>query len=122
MASPSHPQILPFVPSVPYYRFRTSIENVAYIFDVRWNVRDAAWYFDLLETDETPIALGVKIVLGMSLARRIKHPLFRNGTLVAIDTSGKLREPGLDDLGTRVQIRYYTVYDIIAVIHSARKI
>lgn len=98
--------ILNFQPSVPAYRFGTSIEQVPYIFDVRWNSRAAAWYFDVLEQDETPIVLGVKVVLGAHIGRRSQHVLFRRGTIVAIDTTQQGREAAVDDLGTRVEVRY----------------
>lgn len=105
--------IIPFEPSIGHYRFSTTISNTEYIFDVRWNSRDSAWYFDLLEFDETPIIMGVKIVLGTYLGRRCTHALFYNGVFVAIDTSNEGREAGFDDLGTRVTIRYYPAEDLI---------
>ena len=108
------PVIIPLVPSIPWYRITTQIADTPYIFDVRWNVRDAAWYFDLFEIDETPIASGIKIVLGVPLGRRIKHALMRCGAFVAKDISGKWKDAGLDDLGTRVQLRYYSALNIIS--------
>lgn len=108
------PQIIPFVPSEPHYRFSTVVDGIPCIFEVRWNSRDEAWYFDILNTEEQPIASGVKIVLGVHLGRRYSHPLFNNGVFVATDTSGQSRDATLDDLGTRVQVRHYTNFEIVA--------
>lgn len=115
MPQPSTPQVLPLQPSVPWYRMTVPINDTPYLFDVKWNARDQAWYFDLYEVDETPIAFGIKIVLGISLGRRVQHPLMQHGAFVARDLSNQWIDAGFDDMGTRVQLRYFTVYDIIAV-------
>lgn len=99
--------ILPFVPGLGAYRFSTQIESVEYAFDVRWNARAAAWYFDVLEQDGTPIAYGIKIVLGAYLGKIVIHRLFRTGVMVAIDTTRASREATFDDLGTRVEVRWF---------------
>lgn len=102
-------QRLPFKPSVPNYTFTTTISDdptapATYKFDVRWNASDDGWYFDVYEQDGTLIMASVKIVLGTYLGRRSNHPLFRNGVLFPIDTSGDERDPGIDDMGTRVKV------------------
>ena len=112
----SNPIVIPLIPSNPNYRVTTTIGGDPYIFDVLWNVRDGAWYFDLLNPDETPIAYGLKIVIGTSIGRRIKHPLFQAGAFMAKDLSNQYLDAGLDDMGVRVQLRYYTVFDIMAAV------
>lgn len=115
------PLILPFVPSVPFYDLDTVIEGVSYTFATRWNTRADAWYFDLYADDGTPIVHNVKIVLGAYLGRTVHHPLFREGVIVAVDTerSRTPREATLHDLGTRVQVRRYTIPEIVGGDRSA---
>lgn len=107
---------IPFQPSIGVYRFGCAILGRQYIFDVRWNARDndgeGAWYFDVLEIDQTPILRGVKIVLGAYMGRSSNHRLFREGVLVAADLSGQEREASFDDLGTRVSIIYIPVLEL----------
>lgn len=105
---------LPFVPSIPFYRMGTTLNGSQYIFDLRWNGRDAGWYMDISEQDETPIVNGIKIVLGCYLGRRCSHTLFRDGVFVAIDTAGTRTDAGIDDLGTRVIVRYFTIEEVVA--------
>jgi hypothetical protein len=114
------PTVIPLVPSDASYRLATNIENENYIFFVRWNSRDAAWYFDLLEQNGTMIARGVKIVLGAPLARSTVHRLFAAGVFVARDTTKSGKEPTLDDLGTRVQLWYLTTAEMVAEILGVR--
>lgn len=115
------PQILPFIPSEPHYEFSTVLDGATYTFEVRWNASDnggaGAWYFDILNADGSRAVTGVKVVLGVHLARRAEHPLTRKGVLVAIDTSGQAREAGFDDIGTRVQVWHYTMFEVISELH-----
>lgn len=104
---------IPFQPSVADYRLETDIEGVPYLFDVRWNSRDAAWYFDVSEIDETQIAVGIKVVLGCYLGVTRNHTLFRDGVFVAVDLSGNRQDAGYDDLGARVQVRRYLLTEFI---------
>lgn len=104
-------QILPLIPSVARYTFTTQLGDYELQFAVRWNERDAAWYFDIAAETGAPIVSGVKLVLGVALARRCLHPALTAGYLVAVDTSGQRRDAGFDDVGTpatrgRVQLRW----------------
>lgn len=96
--------ILPFQPSAPNYRVGVTIDGVDYLLDVRWNTREGAWYFDMLDAQEAPILSGVKVVLGIHLGRRSTHPFFATRVIVAMDTTHSGREAGLDDLGARVRV------------------
>lgn len=104
---------LPFSPSIGQYTFTATIETVQYVFNVRWNTRDSAWYFDVLEADTTPIVYGLKIVLGTYIGRRTNHPLFNDGVIVAVDLSGQETDAGFDDLGIRVALQYIPALDLI---------
>lgn len=106
-------QIIPFRPSLAAYRMTVPLDNATpYIFDVRWNAREGAWYFDMSEEDETPIVRGVKIVLGMYLGRRSTHPFFSAGCIMARDSSGAWREAGFDDITTRVEVARYRITEM----------
>ena len=135
--------IMPFVPSLSPYDFNTPIDNASYHFDVRWNARanvqadgsrTGAWYFDIREIDNTPIALGVKVVIGAYLGRKHVHQLFSNGVFVAVDTEMRVdaatgrrgrRDPGFDELGARVRVLYVRNAEVaagyIAMLANIRK-
>lgn len=113
------PTIIPLL-SDASYRFATNIEDENFIFYLRWNSRDSAWYFDLLEQDGTMIVRGVKVVLGAPLARSTVHRLFTDGVFVARDTTKSGKEPTLDDLGTRVQLWYMTRAEMVAEMLGVR--
>lgn len=99
--------LLPLQPSIPNYRVGTALDGVQYILDVRWNGRDGAWYLDLLQEDETPIAHGLKLVLGAAIGSGITNPDFPPGVFVCRDLSGVGLDAGFDDIGTRVVVYYF---------------
>ncbi len=106
--------ILPIDSAFPSYRLSTAIDGVQYIVDVRWNERDEAWYLDLLSSDGDPIKHGMKIALGTKLGRRCVDPRFPTGAIIARDLTGNGNDAGRYDLGTRVQLRYYSADEITA--------
>ena len=109
------PVLVPFEPSTPSYRVGCTLGSLPYLFDVRWNARDAAWYFDLLDADENPIYSGIKVVLGTGLGRVCTDPRFPSGTFQAIDLAGTSRDAGIDDLGARVVVYYYSAAELAAL-------
>lgn len=106
------PVAIPLDATDPFYRVGVTLEDIPYILDVRWNGRDGAWYFDLLDVAEDPVRCGIKIVLGAFLGIRSRDPRMFPGTLVAEDTSGESRDATIDDLGTRVVVYYYTAAEL----------
>lgn len=107
------PSRIPFVASEPHYRMRTTLDGREYILDVGWNGREGAWYFDLLLDDETPLAHGLKIVLGRFIGDRLSHESAPPGIIIASDLSGAGREAGLDDIGTRVNVYYFAADELV---------
>lgn len=103
---------IPFLPSETNYVLAVPIDDTQVLFDIRWNSRDAAWYFDMYESNDNPIAINVKVVLGIPLGRRSQHSFFQNHMLLAVDTTGSGLEPGFDELGARVNIVVITPTDL----------
>ena len=100
-------QQLPLVGSLAFQTFGTTLGSTPYVMNWYWNTRDSAWYFDLLDQNESQIVSGVKVVLGIPLARRCIDPRGPDGVLIAGDLSGQGLDATLDDLGTRVVVYFY---------------
>lgn len=100
--------VLSIIPAEPIQRFSAVLNGTTYGFRVRWNDRESRWYMDVYEADGTPIKVGIAIVLGAYLGRGSTHDLFMSGIFVARDTTRQLAEAGFDDLGTRVEVWYFT--------------
>lgn len=82
------------------------IDDAYYTVAWRWNERDGAWYFSFADADGDPIISGVRVVLGADLLSGVPTGAGPDGGIIVIDASGRTDEPGLHDLGNRVQVLY----------------
>lgn len=105
---------LPFDSESAFYTVDAVLGGDRFYFDVRWNGRDSAWYFDLLDAERDPICHGVKIVLGAILGGRSTDSRMPAGMLVAHDLSGAGQDATVSDLGTRVIVVFYSDEEIAA--------
>lgn len=110
--------ILPLIPTDPNYAFSTTLENVGFSFVVRWNTRDAAWYLDMYDADGILMIAGEKLVLGSYIGRKSAHPWFSLNVLACIDNTLDELDAGLDDMGTRITLRHYTLTDLVTELIS----
>lgn len=99
-------------PKVPSYTQRTQLGSRDYLLTFDWNGRDGHWYLDIALEDETMVAAGIKIVLGTRLLRSVYGPNRPEGEIIAVDTTGSHRDPGLEDLGSRVILAYLEPSDL----------
>jgi hypothetical protein len=84
----------------------TNLSGRDYIFTFHWNAREGAWYFDLADQDEVLITTSRKVTVGFPLITRCVDERRPEGMLMAVDSAGTNKDPGLDDFGTRVQLMY----------------
>lgn len=107
------PDFIPLTPSDTNYELRLSLDNEVFLFGVRWNSRDEAFYLDIKKSDGTPVLLGIKLVLGVPLGRTRNRPFFVNHFLKMVDTSGEKRDATFDDIGSRVFLMHLTRSELI---------
>jgi len=98
--------IIPTRTDLDNYEMSVELDGATYQFIFAWNYRDQAWYFSIADSDGVPIASGVRIVVDWILLKHISDSRKPPGTLVAIDTAGTGVDPGLTELGDRVQLMY----------------
>jgi hypothetical protein len=109
-------QELPLSSEIKNYTVRTELDGLAIVLDVRWNDADKSWYFDVLAEDGTTVlAQQIRVVLGVYLGRHKWVAPFTTGVLVAYDLSGKRIDAGIDDLGSRVVVRYFTNAEVAQI-------
>lgn len=103
---------IPIVADVPDFDFQVDLDGATYTIALAWNERDAAWYLTLQTAEEETILASRKVVIDLPLWSRFKDPRLPPGVLLAIDTTGAGLDAGLDDLGRRVQLLYYSATEI----------
>lgn len=107
------PSIIRITPGDPLQVGSVTLDGEPYVLRVRWNTSDSAWYLDAWERDgKTPIAFGIKLILGVRLGSTYNHALFAAGMfLLPLTDSGN--EPGLNDLGSTVLLIHMTADDAV---------
>lgn len=116
------PYELPFVPSLGFYRFDTTLFGVVYVFDVSWNAVDGAWYMDILTDAQVVVASGIKLALGAAIGARLRDPAAPPGFFFVVDTSGKGVDATFDDMGTRVRVRFFHVTELALFLSLGRPV
>lgn len=102
--------LVPTSPGVPYYSQTTKLDGRDYLLRFAFNEREAAWRLSILEPDETPLLLGLKLVANWPLLRHYHHdPRLPPGELMVVDLTGEATVPGLDELGEgkRCELTYF---------------
>lgn len=110
------PSLIPLIPGQPEQRISIALDRDVYVLRFRWNTSDdarkGAWYLDAWEADGvTPIAFGLKLVLGALIGKSYNHQLFMGGLFLVERGEQTGEEPRLFDLGGRVALMHFTVAD-----------
>lgn len=90
------------------FSFNTELFGVSYGFRFFFNLRDQSWSIDMLAPDGSPIFQGQRAITGFDLLAIPTDSRKPPGYLLLIDTAagGAGTEPGINDLGRRVQMVY----------------
>lgn len=99
--------VLP-MPSSPSETQRVSLDGTEYSVVWRWNGRDEHWTVSFNAVDGTPLTSGLRVVIGFDLLIPVSNVDAPRGELFFFDLSTSDAEtagidPGIDDLGDRVQ-------------------
>jgi hypothetical protein len=115
--------VITLVPGDPEQRVQITLDGVGYTLRARWNSRDdedlGAWYLDAWDRNgTTPIAWGVKLVLGIRLGATAQHPLFSGGGMFLVDgrapdDPNRGQNPRLNELGGAVTLWHFTAADAV---------
>lgn len=100
--------------ATPHYSFQCELESVKYSFEFIWNDRDGAWYMQVGDGEENILAGSIRVILGLPLLGRFRDARLPPGQLLAVDTSNQDLDAGLEDLGSRVAIYYFTQAEVLA--------
>jgi hypothetical protein len=101
---------LPTDPELTHFDLQVVLDGATYTLEFYWNDRDSGWFMDVRTEDGTPIRTSIRVTVGLPLAARARGVKgMPPGALLAVDTSGEGRDPGLGELGSRVQLEYFEV-------------
>lgn len=87
-----------------------ALSGVDFEFRFDWNQRESRWYLSIYK-DGDAVHTGIKIVADWPLVMPGRQSPSPAGLLMAVDTTGVGTDPGLADLGARVQLCYFEADD-----------
>jgi hypothetical protein len=85
---------------------QTDLDGVTFSFRFRWSDRGQSWHMDLRTLNGDPIVLGVRLVNGFPLLRRVVKTGRPAGELALIDMTGRGEDPDFAGFGTRWRLLY----------------
>lgn len=100
-------QIIPTSGAESNYTQITALDGRDYELGFRWNQREGRWYLSVSTAEDGVIQGPTKVVADWPLIYPEQDLPLPPGTLMAVDTTGQGRDPGLAELGARVVLVYF---------------
>lgn len=101
------------VTSDPGQDFVIQLGSAKWELYIRWNDRSGFWTMDITEyNSQTNIVSGVPLLLGCDIL--VPYSL-GNGSLFAYDETGSGQDAGYDDLGSRINLYWFSQDEIDAI-------
>lgn len=118
-------QTIPTATTLADYEQTTTLDGRDYLLRFTFNEREGFWYMSMSDQDSSPIVTGLKVAVDFPLLKRVTDARRPPGTLMAkdlatvdvdIDAGEKLLalDPGLEELGARVLLVYFTAAELAA--------
>ena len=107
-------RILPIFTSSTYFEYVIDLDGADWVLRFRWSSRFDTWYLDVFDADEQPVALGVRLVLGVDLLAT--YPGAKPAGMLAVITLDKTpTDPGFGSFDRGHRLVYFEAADIEAV-------
>lgn len=99
--------------SDPAQTMVTQLGDVKYGLEAKYNDRSGVWTLDIsLATTGEVLVQSLPLVLGQDLLEPYN---FSMGSLLVVDTSGRSRDAGPEDLGSRVKVYWFSPDEVAAL-------
>ena len=97
------------------YTIEVELNNEVFRLRFQWNVRAGDWYMDILDSDDNPILLNIKLVINYSLLDQYRYmTTLPKGEFILWDLEQNPSTGGLgfDNFGKRYQLLFFTDEEI----------
>lgn len=89
------------------FQIRTELDDVQYVMRFRWNTRSSKWVFSILDSEQTPLAMGLYLNVNADLLGAFNaDERFPSGPLFLWDKNQLGGEAGRDTLGKDYALYY----------------
>lgn len=88
------------------YIFTIPLNGSEYQLSFKYNDRDNAWYFNILDTNDVILRAGIKVVNEWPLLRLWKEEIKPAGEMIPVNQGNVAAPPTLNQLGAEVILTY----------------
>lgn len=109
------PSFIPLRSDLAAFDLQVVLDGLTVTLDFRWNTRALAWWMTVLNDEADTVLVGntrVTVDFPQNAYLTGREP---PGLFIFVDTSGQGRDPGLTDLGNRVQLTYTSAEELAAL-------
>lgn len=97
---------------VAFQTLRVDLDGSLYQLALRWNAR-LGWVLDVSDVSGAVLVAGIVLVSNRRLLRRHRYvPGLPPGDLMAADLTGSIPLAGFEDLGSVVELVYFTAAEL----------
>ena len=97
---------IPTSSTLPWYSFKTTLTGTVYTLELRYNLRMQRWMLNILDANNTPILMGVALLIGRSVSGQYRTLSVPEGALFALDDTGAGNQPTLSSFLTSHSFYY----------------
>jgi hypothetical protein len=97
------------------YVFTVELDGVEFKLSFKFNGRDDAWYFSILDTNDVVLRAGLKVVNEWTLLRLWAEANRPGGEIIAVNQGNVPAPPTLNQLGAEVVLTYLDSTEIAAL-------
>jgi len=113
------PLLIPTSTAFSSYVQRTTLDGVDYLLRFQFNQRLGRWFCDVRDVTESPIAMGLPIVVNYEIGRWVIDERWIAGRIATLDQEAAddqaAIDPGLRDLGARVLMTYLEAEELAEI-------
>lgn len=97
---------LPVRNDLPAYDFQVELDGVLFTLGFNYNARAGYWVFDIFDSNDNPLLVGIRLVSGQLLTERFISEGLPLGDFFIFDSSGKNEDPTIDNFGVTCLLMY----------------
>lgn len=97
---------IPTSASQTWYTQTLALSGVTYILEFRYNTRMARWILNIRDAGETPILMGIPLLIDRNLTGQYTQLSLPPGTMLCVDDSGNNLQPTLSSFLTDHAVLY----------------
>lgn len=110
------PVTIPLRTDLPHYAMQVTLDELPLTLEFRWNTRESCWYMSCLNDDESEYYfVNSKVLPDWPIGRRRARVRKELGLFMAVDLNGEGIGPGVDELGGRIELVYYSRDELAAL-------